>query len=111
MNSSILITFLGRLLQFIALSLAVPALVGWIYEEPAWSSYLQTAFVAGVMGIAIQIVVSWRNEPTGQLTRREGFIAVGGDPRNIDDGEEILFEHVGIKARRQGSEYTFTKVE
>jgi hypothetical protein len=42
---------------------------------------------------------------------REGFIAVGGDPRDIDDGEEILFEHVGIKARRQGSEYTFTKVE
>ncbi len=40
----------------------------------------------------------------------EGFIAVGGDPRNIDDGEEILFEHVGIKARRQGSEYTFSKV-
>jgi trk system potassium uptake protein TrkH len=28
------------------------------------------------MGIAIQIVVSWRNEPTGRLTRREGFIAV-----------------------------------
>jgi hypothetical protein len=41
---------------------------------------------------------------------REGFIAVGGDPRNIDDGEEILFERVGIKARRQGSEYTFTRV-
>ncbi|MEA3244056.1 MAG: hypothetical protein U9Q19_11570 [Pseudomonadota bacterium] len=41
---------------------------------------------------------------------REGFIAVGGDPRNIDDGEEILFERVGIKARRQGSEYTFTKI-
>jgi len=41
---------------------------------------------------------------------REGFIAVGGDPRNIDDGQEILFERVGIKARRQGSEYTFTRV-
>jgi hypothetical protein len=41
---------------------------------------------------------------------REGFIAVGGDPRNIDDGEEIQFEHVAIKARRQGSEYTFTRV-
>ena len=41
---------------------------------------------------------------------REGFIAVGGDPRNIDDGEEILFERVGIKASRQGSEYTFTKI-
>ena len=41
---------------------------------------------------------------------REGFIAVGGDPRNIDDGEEILFERVAVKARRQGSEYTFTRV-
>ena len=41
---------------------------------------------------------------------REGFIAVGGDPRNIEDGEEILFERVGVKARRQGSEYTFTRV-
>jgi hypothetical protein len=41
---------------------------------------------------------------------REGFIVVGGDPRDIDDGEEILFERVGIKARQQGSEYTFTRV-
>ena len=41
---------------------------------------------------------------------REGFIAVGGEPRDIDDGEEILFERVAIKARRQGSEYTFTRV-
>jgi len=40
---------------------------------------------------------------------REGFIAVGGDPRNIEDGEEILFERVGIRARRSGSEYTFTR--
>jgi hypothetical protein len=41
---------------------------------------------------------------------REGFIAVCGEPRNIADGEEILFDRVGIKARRQGSEYTFTRV-
>ena len=40
---------------------------------------------------------------------REGFIAVGGEPRNIADGEEILFERVGIRARRSGSEYTFTR--
>ncbi len=40
---------------------------------------------------------------------REGFIAVGGEPRNIDDGEEIVFDRVGIKARRQGSEYSFTR--
>ena len=41
---------------------------------------------------------------------REGFIAVGGDPRDIADGEEITFERVGIKAKRKGSEYTFTKI-
>jgi hypothetical protein len=40
---------------------------------------------------------------------REGFIAVGGEPRNIDDGQEILFERPGIKARRHGSEYTFSR--
>jgi hypothetical protein len=40
---------------------------------------------------------------------REGFIAVGGEPRDIGDGEEILFKRVAIKARRQGSEYTFTR--
>ena len=40
---------------------------------------------------------------------REGFIAVGGDPRDIADGEEILFEHVDIKVKRNGSEYVFTR--
>jgi hypothetical protein len=41
---------------------------------------------------------------------REGFIAVGGEPRTIEDGQEIVFERTGIKARRQGSEYTFSRV-
>lgn len=40
---------------------------------------------------------------------REGFIAVGGEPRAIEDGEEILFTRTGIRARRRGSEYTFTR--
>lgn len=40
---------------------------------------------------------------------REGFIAVAGDPRDIADGEEILFQRVAIKDQRQGSEYTFTR--
>jgi hypothetical protein len=40
---------------------------------------------------------------------REGFIAVAGEPRNIDDGEEIVFERSGITAKRSGSEYTFSK--
>jgi hypothetical protein len=41
---------------------------------------------------------------------RDGFIAVAGDPRDIADGEEIVFEKVKIKATRKGDEYTFTKV-
>ena len=40
---------------------------------------------------------------------RDGFISVAGDVRDMADGEEILFERVGIKARRKGAEYTFTK--
>jgi len=40
---------------------------------------------------------------------REGFIAVAGEPRNIDDGEEIVFERSGITAKRSGTEYTFSK--
>lgn len=40
---------------------------------------------------------------------REGFIAVAGEPRNIDDGEEISFERAGIMAARNGSEYTFSR--
>ncbi len=42
---------------------------------------------------------------------REGFIAVGGEPSDIADGEEVLFEKVKIRATRQGSEYTFTRVD
>lgn len=41
---------------------------------------------------------------------REGFIAVAGEPRDIADGEEIIFDHVHIKAMRKGSEYTFTRL-
>jgi len=42
---------------------------------------------------------------------REGFIAVAGDPRDIADGQELVFERVGIKATRQGSKYTFTRTD
>lgn len=40
---------------------------------------------------------------------RDGFIAVAGEPRNIEDGETISFERSGITAARKGSEYTFTR--
>lgn len=42
---------------------------------------------------------------------REGFISVAGEPRDIADGEEIVFERSGIKASRKGEEYTFTRVQ
>ena len=41
---------------------------------------------------------------------REGFIAVGGEPRNIADNEEITFERSRIKTSRTGSAYTFSRV-
>lgn len=62
-------------MQFIALALCAPALVGWIYDELAWKSYAQTAAIAGVIGVGIQIVASRMGEPAS-LTRREGFLAV-----------------------------------
>ena len=40
----------------------------------------------------------------------EGFVAVGGYPHDIEDGEELVFEKIGVKASREGSEYTFTKL-
>ena len=41
---------------------------------------------------------------------REGFVVVAGDVRDIDDAQEILFERTGVKVRRQGSEYSFSRV-
>jgi len=42
----------------------------------------------------------------------DGFVAVGGSPHDIADGEELIFDKagVGIKAKRTGDEYTFTRV-
>ncbi len=40
---------------------------------------------------------------------REGFVAVGGDTHDINDGESYLFERCGITAKRSGSEYTFSR--
>jgi hypothetical protein len=41
---------------------------------------------------------------------REGFIAVAGEPRDIADGEEILFDRSDIKVSRNGSEYMFSRI-
>ena len=40
---------------------------------------------------------------------REGFIAVVGEQRDINDGESITFDKVGITASRKDSAYTFVK--
>lgn len=39
----------------------------------------------------------------------EGRISVAGEPRDIADGEEILFERSNITAKRSGSDYTFSR--
>ncbi|MEN8174842.1 MAG: hypothetical protein ABFS23_03710 [Pseudomonadota bacterium] len=41
---------------------------------------------------------------------REGFVTCAGDVANIDDGGEVAFERPGIVAKRNGSDYTFSKV-
>lgn len=41
---------------------------------------------------------------------RDGFIAVAGEPRDISDGEEILFDRSGIKVSRDGGEYLFSRI-
>ena len=41
---------------------------------------------------------------------REGFIAVAGEPRDIADGEEILFDRSDIKVSRNGNEYLFSRI-
>lgn len=40
----------------------------------------------------------------------DGRITCGGDLKNIEDGEEVTFERVKIKAKRNGNEYTFTRM-
>ena len=39
----------------------------------------------------------------------DGFIVVAGEPRKIEDGEEIAINRVPVKVRRSGSEYTFQR--
>ena len=40
---------------------------------------------------------------------REGFVAVGGDSQDLADGKSFLFVRCGITAKRNGSEYTFSR--
>lgn len=41
---------------------------------------------------------------------REGFVAVGGDARGIEDGEEVRFERTGIAVQREAGEYRFRRL-
>ena len=40
----------------------------------------------------------------------EGFIAVGGDVSDIADGKEVVFKRSGIKVKRNGEDYVFSKI-
>lgn len=54
-----------------------------------------------------------QHEHLGQLhcgVTYDGFIVVAGEPRNIDDGEEIAIQRVPVRVKRRGSKYTFTRV-
>ncbi|MFP3873670.1 MAG: hypothetical protein ACLFQT_03170 [Thiohalophilus sp.] len=39
----------------------------------------------------------------------EGFIVAGGEPHNIEDGEEITIQRAPLKVKREGSDYTFMR--
>jgi hypothetical protein len=39
----------------------------------------------------------------------DGFVVVAGDPRDIADGQELVFPRVHVKAKRQGDAYTFSQ--
>ena len=40
---------------------------------------------------------------------REGLVAVCGNQQDLDDGKSFLFENCGITAKRDGSDYTFSR--
>ncbi len=39
----------------------------------------------------------------------EGRVSVAGDVANLADGEEHFFPRTGIRVKRQGDEYIFTR--
>ena len=62
--------------QFAAASLCLPAAVGWFYGETVWRDYVTTAGVALVAALLLALAGRRLPGSTGQLTRREGFLAV-----------------------------------
>jgi trk system potassium uptake protein TrkH len=84
-------------MQFIAVALCAPALVGWIYDEIAWVSYAQTAAIAGVIGIGIQIVASRMGEPAS-LTRIGGMQLFSAESTGL--GTDKLSPRIVSTARR-----------
>jgi len=40
---------------------------------------------------------------------RSGFISVAGEPREIADGESIVLKRSGVKAKRAGDQYIFSR--
>ena len=60
MSSAILISIIGRLLQFTALALCVPGLVGRHYGEPAARAYFETAGISFVVGVVLYVFARGR---------------------------------------------------
>ncbi len=76
MRPPLIITVVGRMCQFAAACLCLPAAVGYRYGEDVWTYYLETAVVAFVVGASLLAAGSRLVGPRDQLTRREGFFAV-----------------------------------
>lgn len=52
---------------------------------------------------------AWKHEKPGQLhcdVIYDGFIVVAGEPRKIQDGEEIAIERIPVKVRGDGNDDT-----
>lgn len=72
MNYSIIRYITGWVLKFEAAFLCLPAVVGILYRETDWISYLITAFLCLILGIALTI----KKPQSRSLYTREGFVIV-----------------------------------
>ncbi len=78
MRPEVLARILGRVTQFVGLSLLVPALVGLHYAEAVWLHYAATSALAIAMGMGSEWWARRRLNGREGLTRKEGFLAVCG---------------------------------
>ena len=76
MASPSLILILSRACQFAALTLLLPAAVGFYYGEAAWEQYATTSAAALLAGFGLHFAGGKRGLAGRQITRREGFFGV-----------------------------------